>query len=292
MSGSETTCPSNVEIKPLTEARVAELFERQGLPVSRHHGRRWIQKPRGFYHSLHWLARHNADQARKPSALCWGYRTTLHESAAHLSNGSLPVHLLTDVGGYDMQALPSKRRNQLRKCLREVEIVALTGPALLREQGHAVMSTAMKRIGAGPPPTVEQYNRANDESFGSSGSSGSVCLAGLVDGRLAGYLVGRAIESSAYVDNIYLDTEMLGTNVGTGLVYEYAQICRRCESIREMAYGLHMPEDDALHRFKDGMGFPVVHVPLRWWINPLCRMILRRLRPHVYYRLIGRTNSE
>jgi hypothetical protein len=53
----------------------------------------------------------------------------------------------------------------------------------------------------------------------------------------------------------------------------------RCE-IREIAYGLHTPEDLPLAEFKTSLGFPAVHVPSRVKINPLVAPLVRRLNPH------------
>ena len=93
----------------------------------------------------------------------------------------------------------------------------------------------------------------------------SLVLAGMVEGRIAGYLVAKAVDGTAYIDEVFLATESLPTNVGSGLVFEFMQVCRRA-GIREVVYGLNSREDAALSRYKHEMGFPVVNVPARIWM--------------------------
>jgi len=100
--------------------------------------------------------------------------------------------------------------------------------------------------------------------------------------------MGYAIGSTAYMDSLILATEYLSTQIGTALVYDFVQICRRSSGIHEVVYGLHSREDSNLVIFKERMGFPVVHIPSIVHIDPFISTMLRRYKPHVYYRLTGR----
>ncbi|HSC29063.1 MAG TPA: hypothetical protein VLD67_17435, partial [Vicinamibacterales bacterium] len=79
----------------------------------------------------------------------------------------------------------------------------------------------------------------------------------------------------------------LQTEVGTGLVFEFVQACRRSGLVREIAYGLDVPSDRSLKQYKEKMGFPVVRIPTRHWLVQPARAVIRRWRPEVYYRLTG-----
>ena len=268
----------------LSEKELAQWRSERGRKVLLRRGRYWEVRQRGFCYSIHWLAKFDATQATRPTAFCWGYRTTLSADSAGLANSYMPVQLAQRVTEYDMAFLSSKRRNQIRSCHRQVEIVEVLDPILLAEQGHTVYASAQKRTGYGRSLSRERYAALARQHI-SPGRT--LVLAGLVEGRIAGYLVATAVDGTAYIEQVILATESLRTNVGSGLVYEFMQVCRRAGVIREVVYGLNSREDAALSKFKHEMGFPVVNIPARTWILPLASPLLRRYRPHVHYRLFG-----
>jgi hypothetical protein len=107
---------------------------------------------------------------------------------------ALPVHLLADVAGYTSDALSRRYRRNLRVCGQRATIVELTGPALLREQGFEVERSAVRRTGYGHADSHELYLADLNHFFM---SSSQLVLAGMVDGRLGGYLTGTLVRVSA-----------------------------------------------------------------------------------------------
>lgn len=83
-------------------------------------------------------------------------------------------------------------------------------------------------------------------------------------------------------------TEVLTTNITTGLVVDFVQVCRRSGEISEVVYGLHSREDFLLCQFKEGLGFPVKHLPTKVMMNMVIGKIIQWRWPHKYYRLTGR----
>jgi hypothetical protein len=268
------------------EEALALSQRREGRNVVAHRGRYWIEAPRGFYQPAHWLARFPAAEASAPRTLAWGYRAALRDDdrASH-GNGAVPVHLLSDVDGYTYESLPQRRQRNVRTSRKRATIVQLTGPALLRESGFEVKRSAVERTRYGSVGSRESYLAYLDQYFL---GTWRLVLAGIVDGRLGGYITGTGVEGTAYVDNVWIATEALRSSIGTGLIFEFVQACRRSGEIREIAYGLHTPEDQPLAEFKTSLGFPAVRVPSRVKVNPLAAPLLRRLNPHGYYRLTGR----
>jgi hypothetical protein len=268
----------------MTEAEMAQWWRDAGAQVSCHHGRYWTNNSRGFYQPVHWLACLKAHEAIRPTLWCWGYRTTLHAEAAGLANGYLPLYLLSDVGGYSFERLPAKRRTDLRKCRKQVQIVQLTDSAVLVQQGYEVVVSAELRIGRGAPPERQRYMASVDRFVR---NSKRMVLAGFVNGKLAGYLSAYAAENAAYIETVFLATEYLPTAIGTGLVFDFVQMCRRSPKIERVVYGQHSAEDPNLTVFKEGMGFPVTEIPCRVWVAPGLASYLRRRYPYKYYRLTG-----
>jgi hypothetical protein len=267
------------------EESLALSLRRTDRSVIEHRGRYWMEAPRGFYQPIHWMARLRADEATMPRRLAWGYSATLRdEDCGTLGNAALPVHLLADVAGYTFEALPRRRRRNLRVCGKRATIVELTGPELLREQGLEVKRSAVRRTGYGRADSRELY-LADLAHFFMPGSR--LVLAGIVDGRLGGYLTGTLVRGSAYIDNVWIATEALRSDIGIGMVFEFVQACRRGRDVREVVFGLHSVEDPSLVAFKESLGFPVTRVPAKARINRFVAAVLRRRRPHQYYRLTG-----
>jgi len=255
-----------------------------GDRIIKSNGQFWWETYPGFYQVMPWLTRCKATQAVRPALICWAYRAPLVEDNAMAANGTLPINLLQDIPSYDLEHLVSTRRYDLRKSRNFVTVVELTGPALLKAEGYEVLRSSWKRTGYGSLPKKDAYQATIAYTY----TTKSLILAGLIKGRLGGYLEGYAVGSTAYILKIVLATEYLSTQIGTALVFDFVQICRRSGNIREVVYGQHSREDVNLVAFKERMGFPVVHIPTIAHINPLIGKMLHKYKPHVYYRLTGR----
>ncbi len=277
----------NVEeavINPMTEEQWAEVLRCQGKHVVFHRGRYWVELVRGFYEPVHWLAALTEEEATRPRFGCWGFRTRLRDATPGLANGTMPVQLCSNVADYSEQALTSGRRNHLRRSRKRVQIIQLKDAQILRDQGHNVMLSAIRRTDYGHAPELEQYSSSVNLLVQ---NSHMMVLAGLSGDRLAGYLTGYAVGDVAYIQNVFLATEFLSTYVGTGLPFEFVQACRRTGTIRHVVYGLHSVEDPRLCTFKAGMGFPPAYLSSRVSIPPILSTLLRYRYPYKFYRLTG-----
>jgi len=284
MSYPGTRIADEAVMPVLSEKQMAEWRLEAGANVICRRGRYWEGRHHGFYQALHWLGRMSIREARLPTLWCYGYRTALVDADAEHANGTIPVHLLSNVEGYHLDAMPRKRRNKLRKCWKHVTLVQITEPTLLREHGYEVCCSVTQRLGIWRPPSKPEYQAGLDAYVG---DRRRLILAGIVDGRLGGYLEAQAIDGTAYVERVYLATEALPTEIGTGLVYELVQACRRSGQVKEIVYGWGYRQNETLIVFKDAMGFPVVHVPSRVWMLPGVRPAIRWRAPHKHYWLTG-----
>jgi hypothetical protein len=289
---SDPACDEREQIRDVAGSTIPVASETEraahckamGDRVVLHRGRHWRQRVPGFYDPVHPLARLTAREAARPAALCWGYQAVLAPEDAHRANATARVYLLSDLGSFDEDVLPSSHRYKLRKARRQARLVQLTGPALLRDQGYAVLRSARSRTGHGSIPTRERYLREL-EHFGASGSG--IVLAGLVDGRLLGYLTGHAVQGTAYVDDVVIADEALNTQISTGLTYEFVHACRRSPNVTELMHGWHTPENEGLCRYKDWMDLPLQALPCRTWLLPGAAPAIRWRSPHKHYRLTG-----
>ncbi|MDF5706272.1 MAG: hypothetical protein PUP90_01000 [Nostoc sp. S4] len=269
----------------MTEEECADWHRKRGTHVIRHRGRYWKETIRGFYQPLHWLARLSAQEANSPTLLSWGFQATLSEVDATAANASMPIHWLPNLENYSLESVTSNRRNHLRRCYKRVNLVQLDKPALLQQQGYEVFLSALKRTAYRQIPSKKDYLKglAEDPAL-----CKRLILAGLNGEQLLGYVTGYAVNSIAYIDEVIIATEALSTYIGTGLLFEFAQVCRRSGLIRELVNGLHSREDEKLCVFKQGMGFQVKYIPAKVQMNPIVEQFIEWRYPHKYYRLVGR----
>lgn len=273
-----------VRLPVLGEAELADWLALRGERVVCHLGRYWRARPSGFFHAVHPLARLSAAEATRPDPFCWGYRATLRAADAHLANATLPLHFLDRVQEFDLNFLKPRRRSQIRNCCKRVEIVALDTPELLLAEGYGVVLSAQERTGYRLVGSCREYRRGVQGYFA---VPRGVVLAGLLDGRLAGYYTGYAVAETAYIENVHLATAALGSNISSGLFYAWVLLCQRSPGIRQLVHGLHTPENPTLCQYKESLGLSVLHVPARTWFLPPAEQIVRNIQPQVYYRLRG-----
>jgi len=287
--GYQDVC--DVAIEPMTEAEMADSRRQEGFATTLYKGHYWEKSFHGFYQPIHTLARLKAAEVGRPALFCWGFRSTLDQAEQPWANGSMPVHLLTGLANYDIGTLPGKRRTDLRKCRRLVQIVRLTQPDILQAQGHEVAASARQRTGYDFARYVgkDQYGRFVE---GITGERKYVVLAGLVGDKLAGYMIGFAVGRAGYFKSVEIASEYLPTAIGTGLVFEFVQVCRRSGVVGEILYGQQCPEDRGLEEFKTGMGFPAAQVPCRVWLPGAIKSLIRWRQPAKYNRLMGTPQGE
>lgn len=277
---------SEARLTSMTEAELAADPREPGRIVS-HRGRYWRETVRGLFEPIHPLARLSAAEATRPTPLCWGYHATLDESSLAAANGTKPLHMLADLAGFGPHLLSSNRRYHLRRSQREVTFVEVLGMGLLEREGYEVFLSAQSRTN-NPYRTISSRDAFLEEMAWFASRPSAVILAGLVDGRLGGWIAGFAVDGTAYLEIVDLATEALATHISTGLHFAFVEACQRSPGIREIVHSPHIPEDQALVVFKEGIGFPVVQVPSKVWLAPIADTLIRRKRPYLYYRLTGR----
>jgi hypothetical protein len=269
----------------VSEAERAEHLRSRGRRVIEHRSRFWQEARPGFYRPVNHMARLSAEEATCPTLACWGFQARLTERDTHRANASIPTYLISDLARFDEECLPKGRRNSLRRARERARLVELTGPDLLREQGYEVLVSARRRTGYGKLPSRQSYLAALDD-FGNPAAG--IVVAGIVDGKLGGYLTGHAVDGTAYALDGVVATWALRSNISAGLFYEFIYACRRTNTITEIFDGLHVREDEGLCRNKELNGIPLVGLPARLFMIPGATGFLRRATRHKYYRLTGR----
>ena len=274
------------EVVVKSEAALAQRLRARGVRIAHANGRYWMHVGGLFWQPVHWLARLPAAAAGRPHPLCLGFACTLSAEEDSVATGRMPLHVLggTDFEAYDVAALPAKRRNQLRKAWKTVQIVEMRDPGPHLRRLHEVTCSAVERFRGSRLPEFERFaagltrRRSEDRDL---------LVAGFVDGTLAGYFLVSCVEDVAYIDQVMLDTRYLSSDIGTGVTYETVMLLKRRGGLNFVVYGRHTPERPELSRFKEGMGFKVVCWPLKWWLAAPLRRYLAWRAPAKLYRLTG-----
>ena len=277
-------CGARTGTVVMNEAELALMRAAEGDKVVLHEGRYWRSTHPGFFEPLHILARLHAHEATRPTRLSWGYRAALTEEPGSAPKNTMPVYCLEEASEFSERSLSRNRKGDLRKCAKHVELKVLHEPSLLLEQGHEVFMSSVERLGYWKPLSKAEYRRRAERRFSHGRRQ---LVAGLIDGRLAGYLDAFAVDGILYPEEIHVATDALRTGIGTGLYVETITTALRSGKVRVVCNGLHTPENPSLCRFKESLRFQVVHVPTRSVIMPPALALIRARRPATYYRLTG-----
>lgn len=266
---------SETDLCSLGEDELADWHRHKGVRVVFHRSRYWRESPPGFFTPVHLLARLTAWEARKPALFCWGFRASLAEEDKAAANTTIAINALPTLRTYEERSLSSNRRYELRRCHKQVKIVALKGPRLLEDQGYEIYLSARQRTGFGKAWGRQEYVESVRAIFR---TGKIVVLAGVINDRLGGYLVGYAVNDVAYIESLVLASEALKTHIGTGLTFEFVQICRRSSHVRELVHGTPA-RDEKLTWYKKSMGFVVKEVVALLYISPSVHRAARWLAP-------------
>jgi hypothetical protein len=272
------------ELHVMAEAEMAMMREEEGARVVERDGRYWAETFRGFYQPIHQLAPHAYADVRRPTVACWGYRAVLAPADAHLANGAYPVHLLEDLAAFTQAAFEESRQRDLRKCRRQVEIVRSPDPEIFLDNGWSVYQSAKERVPQGGTLSRAAYVKDIERR---AGDPRRLLVAGLIDGRLAGYLESYAVDGILYGRDLYVATEAMRTGIATGLYLETFEIGIRSRKVGRLCLGPELRERSGLAWFKKTLGVPVVRVPTRVVVPRPIATVMRISQPAAYYRITG-----
>jgi ribosomal protein S18 acetylase RimI-like enzyme len=277
---------SKAVVVPLSEEQLARRLASEGSKIRLVHGRYWLEVLPGLYDGIHWLSRHTVEEVSKPALFCWGYRAALHNTESTDANGALPMHLMTDVEGYDINRLPSRTRRELRQFQRnDVRIVYVNRPEVFRDQGYEVMCSWLARTRHRAAAPVKRYLADAERNVL---DPTRLVLAGMAGDKLLGYSTSWVVEGSVYIWEFHVSPEAFPLHLSTALWFETAQVYRRSGVAREICAGLAMPEKESLTSYKNRLGFELVRIPTRVWLLRLLSGYIRSRHPYQYYRFTGK----
>ena len=246
----------------------------------------WNEVKKGFFQPIHLLQKIPYDQIFAPPGFCWGYRAALAESDFFQANGVITVHLKTNLDNFSLTSLSGKRRRVVRLALKKVDFFEIDDPHFLQRSAYALYCSTLRRTKHAKPKPKELFERSCLKSI--NPGDGSRCvIGGMVEGRLAGFSEVHCIEGFAYVDSIWIASEYVTTNIGSGINYHIIELCKRSPQIHTIVHGQHARENESLNFFKRDMGYQLFKVPAKVHMHPVASRFLRIAYPHKHYRLTG-----
>lgn len=233
----DSPCPASA-VRVLDESELAAWLLERGRRVVRAHGRFWVDHW-GFYRLTHFAARMSARDLRRPGPLCWAFHALLDDEDTSSANAWSPLHLIEHLASYDESMVDDTGRKRLRRCRKAVRLVHLTDPDILSDQGWALYSQSMKRLGR-PLRTTREGYLAGVRAV--AGDDRRVVLGAMAGDVLLGYLEAFAVEDTAYLDEIYVSEAGLSLNISAFLHFEAARLYRDSGLVRQLCAGPPLPE--------------------------------------------------
>ncbi len=274
------------KLVPAKTNEFAEWKRSLGQKIFYKNGIYWEELKTGFFQPIHLLMRLNKSQFTPPSPLYWGTRYGLIEEEKNDANGSILYHTFPDFKTIGLHSFSKNRRKNIRKCFNTAEIIEIRDGQFLKDQGYDVVYSSLCRTRHRKIPQRDAYLKGCT-AYVNNGDNSRMVLAGLVDGKLGGYLEICSVGGIVYVQTLYMATEAMKYCICSGLFYTVYMICQKSETVTEIVFGQPVTDDDNLNVFKKSMGQIIKSIPARYKIIFPIKPILKLKYPDKYYRLTG-----
>ncbi len=264
---------------------VSRVFGNYSLPFQDCSGVWWYQVKPGLCWPVDFLRPIPASLPAPPMGNSYlGFQHVVGDEDE--ANSRLVINVVEDVSGYGPGAIDSKRRNAVRKGLKNcklsvvAELDSETVNGCRMAWDELTGRTGWKK--AADPAMFEQTWRAMLDCPGVSIILGRDAESG----KVAGFLTVKIIGDTAYVDTIASRSDMLKTNVNDALMFAFVCSAAKLPGVRTAHYAIKS-NVQSLERFKTGIGFTPVPFPAVTRLRGLAGPVVRMLFPTKYRRMVG-----
>jgi hypothetical protein len=201
-------------------------------------------------------------------------------------NSSQVINTIQDLSQYSADAIDAKRRNAIRKGLREcvIEKVAAVDGALAKEC-RDIWADFTERTGWKHQVTEAYLQETWQELLAVPGTT-IITGRERASGRVAGFLIAKLIGDTAFVDTIASRSDLLRTNCNDALMYCFVASAQNVPGITKAHYAIKS-YDKRLEEFKQSIGFSPVKYPSITCLRPGVGFALKMLMPGAYKRMMG-----
>lgn len=207
------------------------------------------------------------------------------------TNSSLVINTILDVPGYSTASLDDKRRNAVRKGLRSCDVIAIDKvqddwlPGVMKAWNDLVERTGWKH--------------QRDAAFIRDSWSRLLDLPGTkillaidkATSQVAGFLITKVHGTTAYVDTIASNSDLLKSNPNDALMFTFIRNVQRLPAVSVVHYAIKSSVEH-LERFKTSLGFAPNVFPANLHARPGMMTLLKTFKPEMYKRLTGQLDAD
>lgn len=250
----------------------AEWLRRQGHTVLRTKSSYWYDQGPRVYQAFpyHWVIRPRETEIKKifidHQVIGLRYSTNLWNS-----NGTISYHVVYKEPDYNLQNLPKKARNDVKRGLfnATVEPISFGRQAIEGWELRLDTLTRQNRVAAENP---EKWNRL---CSGSEDLEGFESWGLIHEGRLLASLIAY-ISNDGTASILYQQsrTDCLKNGINNALTYGFTHEVLKRPDVKSIFYGLHsLDAPESVDEFKFRMGYTAKAVRQRVVFHPLARPI-------------------
>ena len=263
----------------------SRFFGNYSLPFQDDRGRWWYQVKPGLCWPADFLAPIDLTTVSLPLRkrfLAYQHITGNSKSA----NSKLVINVINDLSTYSVATIDAKRRNSIRKGSRlcEVRLIERSDSDLF-EECRETWNDLSARTGWKEPLERETFYESWSTLLDLPGTT---IIVGFDEesGKVAGFLIVKVLDDTAYVDTIASRSSLLRTNVNDILLYSFIKSAQMVPGVRKVHYAIKS-YIESLECFKTSFGFDPHTFPAYTCFLPGIEALLKIFRKADYNRLIG-----
>ncbi|MEP0848326.1 MAG: hypothetical protein HRF50_16075 [Phycisphaerae bacterium] len=267
----------------------SRVFGNFSLPVRDADGRWWFSPRPGLAWLVDCYAAVGRGGARPPlSGSFLAYQHVVPD--AEQANSQLVINTVVDVPSYGPASVPLKRRNGIRKSLKNCVVERLAGrDAEALEHCRQAWNDLTQRTGWRHTAERAEFHNTFTRMMELPGVS-VIVGRDRESGQVAGFNMVKVIGDTAYVDTIASRTDMLKLRVNEALMYTFVANAALVPGVQKAHYAIKSYVA-ALEDFKQGVGFVPTPFPAYTRFRGPTGLLLRTLFKDKYRRMMGQFDT-
>lgn len=241
----------------------------------------WKRLKKGFWWPLDFTEPVNVGRT-PPKMKFWGYQ---HLNYSQKANSSVRYMFIQNIENYDMKSLKPAVRRNVRESLRSLEFRGIS----MFDEKEALQAAACWNDLVGRTNWREKMDGGEFCIYWKNLLSlpGHSVIGAFNEGRLVGWLTGTLLDNgNCYATRYASLKESFNLRVNNGLIYTFILSAKE-SGAQNVNFGLFIPDNPELDRFKENMGFKLTPLPAYTYINPVVKPFISRFFRREVDRLTG-----